>query len=148
MSTPLPIGTPLVASAALALLCLAGCIATVPHGEPEVLAAARPMFPDYTPDELEVDRDIFVDNCTGCHVLTPGKRLPVDEWPTIIEEMEEEVLYDAPTGARILRYLQTSRLFWEVETERLRAEREARRGGGEARRGGGEARRGGGEVEK
>lgn len=36
--------------------------------------------------------------------------------------------YDKETGARILRYLQTSRLYWEAETERIQAERQ--KGGG------------------
>lgn len=60
-----------------------GCIAVVPHAEPEVLAAARPLFPDYSADLLEVDRQLFVENCTGCHVLRPGKHLPVAEWPNV-----------------------------------------------------------------
>ncbi len=111
------------------LLCLlgAGCIATVPHADPAVLAAARPLYPDYSAELLEADRDVFVDSCTGCHLLTPGKKLTVSEWPPIIDEMRKEVAYDTETGERILRYLQTSRLYWEAEKERIQAEREARK---------------------
>ncbi len=110
-------------------LCLlgAGCIATVPHADPAVLAAARPLYPDYSAELLEEDRDVFVDSCTGCHLLTPGKKLTVAEWPPIIDEMRKEVAYDKATGERILRYLQTSRLYWEAEKERIKAEREARK---------------------
>jgi len=112
--------------AALLSLGGAGCIAAVPHAEPEVLAAARPMFPAYTAEELEADRAAYVENCTGCHVLATGRRHPVEEWPTHVQEMQIEVFFDDATGAQITRYLQTSRLFWEAETERRRAEREAR----------------------
>ncbi len=111
----------------------AGCIATVPHAEPEVLAAARPVFPDYTAELLEEDRAVYVEQCSGCHRLTTGKRLTVEEWPAIIDEMAEEVGFEPATGERIVRYLQVSRLYWEAEKARIAAEREASR---QRRRGG------------
>lgn len=117
---------PALAAAVLALVAPA-CIATVPHAEPEVLAAARPMFPDYQAEELEQDRELLLAHCTGCHQLAPGPRLEVEEWPRVIREMRKEVMYDDATAERLLRYLQTSRLFWEAERERLREQRRQRR---------------------
>ena len=116
----------LLAAAALPLL-MSACIAAVPHAEPEVMAAARPVFPDYTADEFEADRELFLDRCTGCHLLAPGKDKPIDEWSDTLVAMRKEVLYDEETEARLLRYLQVSRLYWEAERERMRREREERR---------------------
>jgi hypothetical protein len=120
-----------IACTVLALLGLiAGgpaCIAVVPHAAPEVLGAGRAVYPDYTADELEEDRELLLANCTGCHSLAPGRRKTVEAWPEVVVEMRKEVGYDEETGARILRYLQVSRLYWEAERARLQQEREARK---------------------
>jgi hypothetical protein len=115
----------------LALLALVAvgpaCIAAVPHADPEVMAAGRRVYPDYTADELEADRELFLARCTGCHLLAPGKDKSADEWPETLAAMREEVGYGEVTEARLLRYLQVSRLFWEAERERIRVKREERR---------------------
>lgn len=122
-------------------LAVGGCIATVPHAEPQVMADAQPVFPTLTPAELEQDRELYVANCRGCHTLPAGRREAVDAWPEILEEMrEEEVSLDDAEAPRILRYLQVARLHWEGERSRRQDARDARRAERLRRRDGSRAR--------
>ncbi len=104
-----------------------GCIATVPHGTPEVLAAGSAHFPGLTEIEVEEDRALFLEHCTGCHLLPTGKKLPTEEWPEALDEMNLELEIAEHQMTHILRYLQLSRLYWESERARLEAERQQRR---------------------
>jgi len=106
-----------------------GCIATVPHGTPEVLAAGAQHFPGLTELEVEQDRALFLEHCTGCHLLPTGKRLAVEEWPDALEEMNQELVLATEDVSQILRYLQLSRLYWEAEQKRRESERQQRRNG-------------------
>jgi len=112
----------------LGLLVLgSGCIATVPHGTPEVLAAGAKHFPGLTEIEVEEDRAMFLEHCTGCHLLPTGNQLPIEEWPAALDEMNLDLELDEKQMAHILRYLQLSRLYWDSERARIEAERQQRR---------------------
>jgi len=114
----------------LAVLFLgSGCIATVPHGTPEVLAAGAQHFPGLTELEVEEDRALFLEHCTGCHLLPTGHKLPIDEWPEALDEMNLELELADEHIEHILRYLQVSRLYWEAERKRREEERQQRRDG-------------------
>jgi len=112
-----------------ALTAVAGCVAAIPHPSEVILNDVKDRYPTLTMEELAQDRSVFVEWCTGCHLLEAPRKFPVEEWHAIVEKMatDEEVGFNEQEAEQIARYAIIVRIHWEEEKKRKEEERAAKR---------------------
>lgn len=106
MNTPARLHAIAIAMALVAAVGIAGCASAIPHPkESDVSAAREAGYQDATLPQLARGRDLYVQNCAGCHALfTPEQRTP-EQWPDDVADMRQDTeLTDAEADA-VTRYL-------------------------------------------
>lgn len=89
----------------LAFLLAAACASALPEVTPAVEAAYAARWPTADAEQLRTGRALFVQRCSGCHVLpTPGKH-DATGWEKTVEAMSSRAHLDAPGHEAVLRYL-------------------------------------------
>lgn len=89
-----------------AVCTLLGC-AALPHATPAHEELAQRRWPGTTLRMLEEGRTKYATKCSGCHSLPmPASRAPSD-WPSMLDEMEDEAKLTAQDRELIERYLLT-----------------------------------------
>jgi cytochrome c5 len=68
----------------------AACAATLPVPTNADIRAARARTPNATLDDLATGRTLYVERCSGCHLLIPPERVAPDDWRREIVGMRDE----------------------------------------------------------
>jgi hypothetical protein len=84
---------------------LAGCAGQLPPPtEADALRAAT-QFPGTTVGDLSRGRKLYVERCSACHALVRPEQKSPQEWPKLVQEMDERAKLGAQVSAEITRYL-------------------------------------------
>ena len=71
----------------LAAGALAGCAGQIPHASLAQTELAARQWPDVTTQSLERGREIYIQKCSGCHLLRIPSRYTSRQWPKVLDTM-------------------------------------------------------------
>ena len=91
----------------LVVLVGAGCVAPLPHATVDDETRARAQWPAATVASLEAGRRLFAFRCSACHGLELPASHPVEKWPSILDEMQQEAKLSADERAAIEQFVLT-----------------------------------------
>src|SRR4051794_4397822 len=90
------------------VLGFAACASTqVPMPSPQQTEAASHRWPGTTHEDLVAGRTIYVERCSGCHMLPLPDSKSAEAWPKVIDEMADRSKLSKDERTRVLRYLVT-----------------------------------------
>ncbi len=82
-----------------------GCAGHLPHPtDADGVKAAR-LWPGTTRTDLEYGRQLYVDNCSGCHSLHPPAAVLPEQWPGKVGEMKARAKLKVHEIGPLTRYL-------------------------------------------
>lgn len=76
-----------IAAVITGVVTAAACTSSLPHANEQHAEWAAQRWPGVGIAELEQGRNLYVQNCSGCHMLRDPKSQPPDKWPEDVEEM-------------------------------------------------------------
>jgi mono/diheme cytochrome c family protein len=91
--------------ALLLLLLAGGCASRLPPPTDADALRASARWPGTTLANLVRGRALYIDHCSGCHVLHLPTERPPAAWPGIVTEMEKRSRLDPEKSTALVRYL-------------------------------------------
>jgi hypothetical protein len=91
----------------VSLIALAGCT-SLPRADAHLVSSAATLGYITTVDELELDRRLYADRCSGCHRLYRPQQYPENEWPEQVTNMRRKAHLTDEEVTHITRYVRSA----------------------------------------